>query len=153
LANDEVKAVIRRTPLGNQLNQRETGRRYYNTISLLARKGIIVNHNRRVYSPEAYKRFIDQVEAGLVEDDVPVAKGHFSPMGEAILELAAKHTEGLSRYDLIAELDKNPLFSESLAKHQSFIYNVLAKLLKRGQLEKIGDLYRLSTQNPREATQ
>lgn len=33
------------------------------------------------------------------------------------------------------------MFAESIARHPSFIYNVLSKLLKRGQIKKDGDLY------------
>jgi hypothetical protein len=93
------------------------------------------------------------VKAGLAEDTPAVAHGHYSPMGEAILEIAGQSAIGLRRYDLIGELNKNPMFAESMAKHPSVFYNVVAKLIKRGSLEKVGDIYRVPTQSPREATQ
>jgi hypothetical protein len=133
MANDEVKAELRKTPLGDQLNTRTSGRKYYYAIRALDKKGRIVSHNGRLYSREAYSRFQEAVKAGLAEDTPAVAHGHYSPMGEAILEIAGQSAIGLRRYDLIGELNKNPMFAESMAK--------------------VGDIYRVPTQSPREATQ
>jgi hypothetical protein len=153
LTNDEVKAALRKTPLSSELDNRDSIRRYYQTVTRLNKKGKIVYHNGRVFSPESYARFQRDLEAGLVDDERPIAKGHYSPMGEAIIEIASKSGIGLRRYDLTAELDKNPMFSETLAKHASVFYNTVAHLIKRGRLEKVGDIYRIPPDKFRKAAE
>jgi hypothetical protein len=151
--HDEVKAEIRKTPLSSQLDQRTSVQKYYHAVQALHKQGEIVNHNGRVFSPTAYRKFRKDVESGIVTDDRPIAKGHYSPMGEEIVEIATKSAIGLRRYDLIAELDKNPMFSETLAKHASVFYNTVAHLIKQGRLEKVGDIYRIPPEKLRKAAE
>jgi hypothetical protein len=153
LTNDEVKAKLRNTPLSPELDNRDRQRRYYQTVIRLDKRGKVVYHNGRVFSPEAYARFQQDLEAGLVDDERPIAKGHYSPMGEEIIEIATRSGIGLRRYDLTAELDKNPVFSESLNKHPSIFYNTVAHLIKRGRLEKVGDIYRIPPEKFRKAAE
>jgi hypothetical protein len=153
LTNDEVKAELRKTPLNPELDNRDSVRRFYQTVTRLNKRGTIVYHNGRVFSPEAYDRFQRDLEAGLVDDERPIAKGHYSHMGEAIIEIVTNSGIGLRRYDLTAELDKNPIFSESLNKHPSVFYNTAAHLIKRGRLEKVGDIYRIPTDKLRKAAE
>jgi hypothetical protein len=122
-------------------------------VQALHKQGEIVNHNGRVFSTTAYQQFLEDVENGIVTDERPIAKGHYSPMGEAIVEIASISAIGLRRYDLIAELDKNPMFSESLNKHPSVFYNTMAHLIKRGRLEKVGDIYRIPADKIRKTAQ
>jgi hypothetical protein len=143
LANDEVKAELRKTALSSYLDTRRSTREYYLAVTKLQEKEVIIYHNSMAFSPEAFKRFQRDVEAGIVEDKRPIAQGHYSPMGEAIVELATRSGVGLRRYDLTAELNKDPMFAEPLAKHPSVFYNTVSHLIKRGRLEKIGDIYRI----------
>ena len=147
LTNDQVKAEIRKTELSSQLDSRDFARKYYNAVTALDKKGIVVYRDQRVYSPRAYEQYVEDLKAGRVVDEKTVAKGHFSPMGAEIIRIVGESRIGLRRYDLVAELDKNPLFSESMAKHPSYIYNVLSKLIVRNRLEKVGDIYRIPLQS------
>ena len=150
LTNDELKAEIRKTFLNAELNDRKSARNLYTAIYALRKKGEIRYHNSRVFSPAAFEKFKADVAAGLVEDERPVARGHFSPMGEAILEIAARSKIGLRRMDFLSELETNPIFAESLAKYPSVFYNAMAHQIKRGKMEKIGDVYRLASPKPAE---
>lgn len=87
MTNDEVRAALRKTPLGNLIGDRKTEHPYYHAVKVLDQKGVIFYHNRRLYSPEAYEKFIDEVKSGETEDTAAVPAAHYSPMSEAIIEL------------------------------------------------------------------
>lgn len=132
----ELRSAVRRTSLGPQLEQSDKG--YHNAISRCAAAEEVVRDHGRVFTPDAFKRFMAAVEAGTASTAVtqPFA---YSPMGEAILDIVAARPGQLNGKGIIHELRKDTEFNATLTPHETSAYNIIARLVRRGQLVRRDD--------------
>ncbi|MFB0873320.1 MULTISPECIES: hypothetical protein [unclassified Sphingobium] len=132
----ELRAAVRESELGPQLEASEKG--YHNAISRCARDEEVVRDHGRVFTPAAFKRFMAAVEAGEVSTTVPQPMA-YSPMGEAILDIVAARPGQLNGKGIIGELRKDTEFNATLTPHETSAYNIIARLVRRGQIVRRDD--------------
>ena len=97
-------------------------------------------YNGRHFSPEARRAYGEKVEAGEVDDEAPVV-GAYSPMGEAILDLVWKYKDsgGIVGKDVINQLRTDDEFNATLTPHNTGAYNIMARLVRRKQINRLED--------------
>lgn len=132
----ELRGEVSKSELGHKLDESDKG--YHNALSRAAAGGEIVKDHGRVFTPEAFKRFMEAVEAGDASTTVPQPIIH-SPMGEAILSIVAKCPGELNGKGVIRELRKDPEFNAALTPHETGAYNIIARLVRRGQIVRRDD--------------
>jgi hypothetical protein len=132
----EMRKFASKSSLGERLEQSDKG--YHNAIGRLARSGEIIREHGRLFTPDAYKRFMKAVEAGEATTTVvqPMA---YSPMGEAILNIVAAQPGALNGKGVITELRRNPEFNAALTPHETGAYNIIARLVRRKHLARRDD--------------
>jgi hypothetical protein len=88
-----------------------------------------------------FAKFKTDLEAGVVRDlKIPNA-AHRSPMGDAIKLMMQTRPNGAESGHIIWELRKNSEFAAVIEKNKTHPYNVLARLIKTGELIKKGKRY------------
>ena len=145
----EAKEEILKTELADKFRRSDKG--FYNSIGKLHKAGEIVSYKAHLFTPEAFKKFEEDLAAGRVRDVTPVNAAHRSPMGEATLEILRKRPRGAESGHLIWELRKNPEFAEQIEKNKTHPYNVFKRLINRREIVKRGSRYycaNLKTETP-----
>lgn len=140
----ELKAEVQNTHLGETLVRTEKS--FYGAIGRLAKRKNIIRHNGRIYTPEAFKMFMRDVETGLVRD-VPVSSNpaHTSPTKEALLEFLGKRPNGATPGQVIEHLLINPRTRHVVSRDRRPVYNLLGRMRKRGELIKRGNVLILTS--------
>ena len=133
----ELKTLIKETSLGDKLNKTEKS--FYGAIEKLSNRALINKHNGKLYSLEAFAMFKKNVEAG-IEEDVPAQGGRGKPsaLGQAIKDFLEKNGGESTTKEIKESMRKDERFVQILAKHHSFLYNVVANLVKKKELIKEG---------------
>lgn len=132
----EMRQVAHNSALGPKLAQSDKG--YHNAIGRLARNGEIVREHGRLFTREAYERFMAAVDAGEATTTVPQPFA-YSPMGEAILDIVAKCPATLNGKGVINELRKDAEFNAALTPHETGAHNIIARLVRREQIVRRDD--------------
>lgn len=135
----ELKASLLRPESGVAERLGTSDKGFYNAIDRLARRDVIIRRHGRLFSPEALSRFEEAVAAGQLFGEVPKHPSH-SPMGDAILQIVTANP-GIFGGHIIVKLKENPEFAAALNPHSTGAYNIIARLVKRGQLKKLGKGY------------
>jgi hypothetical protein len=139
----EARQEIMKTDLAEKLQQSEKG--FYAAISKLNKIEEIVAYKGHLFSPELFRKFKADVDAGVARDlKIPNA-AHVSPMGNAIEALMLTRPKGALSGNIIWELRKNPEFATTIEKNKTHPYNVLRRLLVTGALVKKGKRYYSAT--------
>jgi hypothetical protein len=138
---DEMRTEIGKTHLAEKLEKTEKS--FYGAIGKLAGSGLLIKHNGWLFSPEAYAQLLKDIEAGTAVDERAHShnSAHQSPFGDAIKEFMNTKPEGALSSDIISELRKTPEFLDTIEKHKTHAYNVLSRLVDRGELVKGGGRY------------
>jgi hypothetical protein len=132
----EMRSFAAASALGAKLEISDKG--YYNAISRLAKGGDIVRKHGRLFTQEAFRRFIKAVEEGQASTTIPQPIAH-SPMGEAILTIVKQQPGKLNGKGVIGELRRDPEFDAALTPHETGAYNVIARLVRREQIVRRDD--------------
>lgn len=144
LTYQELKEGLLKTHLGETLQR--TDKAFYGGIAKLESRQMIIKHNGRLFSPSGYKRFMDDVAAGRVEDTPYVAASNswqVSPNEEAVTRLLSRHPKGLTTSEIVESLLNDPPPDLAVTKNRNSLYNLLARERERGNLVKEGDTYSL----------
>jgi hypothetical protein len=142
LTHKDLRAEIMKTPLGPKLQASEKS--FYGAIGKLAAANHLVRHHGRLYGAEAYQQFLNDVAAGKVIDNPAPSPGQRSPMGEAIKEFLTTRDFGAISSEIVREMSKTPVFEAAIRKNPTHIYNVLRRLMQRGEVTKKGERYLLA---------
>jgi hypothetical protein len=135
----EARQEIMKTPLGEKLQQSEKG--FYSAIAKLHEAKEIVAYHGHLFSPGVFRKFKIDLDSGLVSDLKIQNKAHHSPMGEATKDIMRARPRGLLSGNIIWELRKNPEFARVIDKNKTHPYNVLATLIRKGDLVRRGKRY------------
>jgi hypothetical protein len=127
----ELRSAVLASPLGPKLIQSDKG--YHNALSRAAQAQEIIRDHGRVFTPAAFQRFMAAVERGEASTTVPQPIAH-SPMGEAILKIVGANPGKLNGKGVIGELRKDAEFNAALTPHETGAYNIIARLVRRGQI-------------------
>lgn len=129
----ELKRTIADGPLGARLDKSDKG--FHHAVSRLTGRGIIVRHNSKLFSPDGLRKFLERVAAGLSVDSEAKTPMAYSPMGEAVKKIVSDQP-GIAGGELIRKLKQDPEFAAALNPHTTGAYNVIARLVSRGQISK-----------------
>lgn len=139
---DEIKEAILSGPLAAKMEASDKG--FYGAIAKLVSRDALVKKSGYLFSPQAYAKFVQSGEienlAKIVRERIGAAK-RGGPLASAVLEVVRAHPTGVIGNEVIAELLKNPSFSESIRKNNTGAYNVLTRLISHGQIKKVGRTY------------
>lgn len=139
----EVKEAIGETHLGETL--RRTDKAFYGGLSKLSGKGEIIKHRGHMFSPKAYQRFMDDVNAGRIEDfpDSPFSSSGPSPNEIAVERFLARRPGGATTVEIVNDLLTNPPEDLEVTTNRTSIYNLLNRHWRSGKLIRHGDRYSL----------
>jgi hypothetical protein len=137
----EAKAEIARTSerLAAKLQASDKGFHY--AIRKLSQSGEIVSYKAHIFSPEVFHWFKANLDAGRIRDIKIHNAAHRSLMGEAIVEMLSARKAGAESGHVIWHLRKNPEFAQIIDRHKSHAYNVLARLVRTGEIIRRGKRY------------
>lgn len=141
ISYDGMKTEVAKTPLAKKLAK--TDKSFYGAISKLAENKSLVKHNGWLFSPMAHAKLMEDISAGLAIDEKAPDQNaaHQSPFGDAIKTFMADKREGVTSAEIIGELRKMPEFSVTIERHKTHAYNVLSRLVDKGELVKGGGKY------------
>lgn len=140
ITNSDLRKDYTNSPFIKKLGNSEKS--FYGAIDKLMKRKLIVRHNGYLFKPELLKQFLDDVAKGLVADLEPMpSNGHKSPFGDAIKPFLEGLPNGATSSEIVMELRKTPEFSDTLDRHKTHIYNVLARLVDTGEVLKGGGKY------------
>jgi len=139
----DLKSEVARTPLGPRLERQDKS--FYGALLKLEKSGKIVRHKGRAYTPESFEAFRKQVEAGIIADTPPKGShaGQSSPTKLALLELLRQKPGGIPRRDVVKRLRRIPELELNDKKSLTAAYNLLARLIKREEVDFDGRIVRL----------
>lgn len=133
-----LREELDRGPLKGEFEKSEKG--FYHAVSRLEKRGYLKRHKGWLFRAVDLEEHLRRVRAGEIPDVEDITNQRRSPMGEAAKEFVSKHPRGTSSGDVVSHLKRDKRFSESLNKNATGGYNVIARLVKRGEIKKEGGL-------------
>ncbi len=152
ISYDELRAEISKTHLAKKLSK--TDKSFYGAIGKLANQSSIIRRNGWLFSSAAHAKLMKDIAEGRAVDEKATSQnpGHQSPFGDAIKVFLGSRADGAASTDIIQELRKTPEFFDTIERHKSHAYNVLARLVAQGELVKgEGKYFRAPNKNMGEA--
>jgi hypothetical protein len=138
---DELRAVMMTGPLGRRWNPKS----FHGAIGKLFSKQLIVRYKEHVFAPAVFDQFRRDLAAGRVEDlPNPTTLAQLSPLGEAMKEFLGTRQEGVTSSEIIRAARKNPEFASAIDRNKFHPYNVLGRLVAKGEAIKRDGLYYLA---------
>ncbi len=136
----ELKSEMAKTHLGETLSR--TDRALYGGVGKLANRGQLVKHNGRLFTPDAYRRFMSDVATGkAVDRPAPPTGNRGSPNKVAIFTFLASRPGGATTAEIVHALLNDPPPGLKISENPTVIYNLLSNLKKRRELMRPGDRY------------
>lgn len=140
LTFEQLKLEVDKGPLNGEFAKSDKG--FYHAVSRLQGRDILRKHNGWLFRVGDLEAHLRQVSMGLIddvsrEDAEPTKK---SPMAEAIKDFLAANPNGVESKVILAHLVEDPRFSETLTKNATGAYNVISRLAKKGEVEKVEGL-------------
>jgi hypothetical protein len=130
----EFKDEVYRSQSGDRLRYSDKG--YYNAIRRLVLRHQLIKHKGRLFSPEAYSRYMAAVRRGEIEDTEAPNAGH-SPVVEAVRKMIADEP-GITSGRVVEQLKTHPVIGPTLPPKTTAVYNMISRLRDRKVVIKIG---------------
>ena len=132
---DMLRAELDRGPLKGEYAKSEKG--FYHAISRLQHRGYVSKHKGWLFRSDDLEAHLRAVKEGKANDVREASsQRNRSPMGEEVKEFLQIHRQGVESKEVISHLIKDPRFSETLNKNATGVYNVISRLVKRGEIRK-----------------
>lgn len=137
LSGTDIRSRVLADPdLGPKFKISDKG--FYHALTRMQASGDAIKHLGRYYSPRSLEDHKRRVAAGEISEQVAPENGsYYSPMGEAIMDIVSK-TPGISGADVVRCLRHDAEFNAALTPHSTGAFNVIARLAKRRQIDRIG---------------
>ena len=139
LSYEQLKAEVDSGHLKGELSKSEKG--FYHAISRLMKRNQLTKYKGWLIRPEDLATIKSMVEIGFRADLPEASTARVSPMGEAIKAFLAGKPQGVGGGEIIAHLKLDDRFRETLLRNATGGYNVISRLLERGEITKDGKLY------------
>ena len=116
---------------------------FYHAVARLQQRGYLTKYKGWLFRTSDLKAHMADVEAGKVADvkDLTMGTARPSPMGDAVQELLKARPQGALGGEILAYLKADVRFAEALGRNATGSYNVLARLVSRGEIRKDGKTY------------
>lgn len=139
LSYEQLKSEVKAGHLQDEFAKSEKG--YYHGISRLLKRGQLAKHKGWLIRPEDLQAIKSEVLLGLRSEIPEFTATRVSPMAEAIKGFLADNSRGVGGGEVIAHLKSDDRFRDTLLRNATGGYNVLGRLLDRGEITKEGKLY------------
>jgi hypothetical protein len=126
-----LREFIHQSPLKKKLSEGDKG--FYHAIDRLRQRGVIFKQNGRFFSGAALARLNAKIQEGWIDESPPHSSR--SPMGEEVLKIISE-SPGVTSGQVIERLLESEEFHAQLSPRSTVGYNVIARLVARGQIEK-----------------
>jgi len=136
---DDLKAGIELGPFAERLKQSDKG--LYGGVGKLEATGELVKYKGRLFASAAFQAFQTRLAAGEIEDISEVEKARPSPMANEILKYLTENGRPASSREIVDHLKGVEAFAAVVNKNSSSAYNVINRLLNRGEIGKQDGLY------------
>jgi hypothetical protein len=143
MAYADLKAEIMKTPLATKLAKSDKS--FYGGLLKLEQQKQAIRQNGRIATIAAHERFKRDVAAGLVKEEPPIRNtggDRNSPAKAAIFEILRREAQGAPIADIVNEL--TPKLNLETRNSKTAVYNLIARLVRRGELAKDGKNIRLA---------
>jgi len=138
----ELKDAVAETHLGETLNR--TDKAFYGSIGKLTERGDIVKHKGRLFSPQAFHQFMEDVRAGrAVDESFDGSRAGTSDNAVALIRFLKGRGGKGTTTEIVQSLLTNPPDDLNVTNNRNSIYNLINRMYKNGQLIKAGDKYHL----------
>ena len=142
---DRIKELVP-DRLKNQLLQFPEAKGFYTALRKLEAQKVVFRYKGTAFTPKGYEAYRKKVAAGLISEIATGRRG--SPIEDAVMAFLEK--EGPSKAPTIrANLITYEGFGPSVLRNSSAMYNVLKRLVDRGEIEHDIEaaVYRLPNEN------
>lgn len=138
----ELKEAVSKSVLGPKLA--ETEKSFYGAILKLVEKGAIVKDKGWLFTPESHDEYLAKLNRGEIEElpqssSQQHARG--SRLGDEIKRFLKRCPHGASGKEIIQHMVQIEEFQKAVERNDTSVYNVLSRLLKRGELRKVDTTY------------
>lgn len=140
LTYEELKDELDKGDLHGEFEQGNKG--FYNAVTRLQKKKYLTKHRGWLFRIADLAAHMAKVSAGEAEEVKDFSGGpeRPSPMADKIKVYLESAPNGASSVHIIAYLKRDERFTETLRKNTSGAYNVIARLVSRGEIRKEGGL-------------
>lgn len=130
IAYERIKSLAPE-PLKQQLVRFPAAKGFYTALRKLEAEKVVVRFRSMAFTPKGYEAYSRKVDAGLVPETASGRRG--SPIEDAVLAFLKK--AGPSKGPSIrADLIQYEGFGKSIIRNSSAMYNVLKRLVDRGEI-------------------
>ena len=137
----DAKEAVRASPELGPIFER-TEKSFHGALGKLESARRVVRHQGWVFTPEAYAQHRAAVERGeAVEMSGFNSSARRSPMGEAVLSFVYGHPQGVVSKEVVEHVKGIDEFRAVVERNATNVYNILTRLVLRGQLRKEGTTY------------
>ena len=133
LSYPDLRAAMMEGPLAENLKESEKG--YYNALARLQKGGEIAKEGSRLFTREGLSLYEHARARGEIDESF-VSSFRPSPMAESILLFVEEEGPYVTAAAIVAHLKADHRFAGVVGRNQTAAYNVLARLIQRGQLVK-----------------
>jgi len=145
LTFSDLKDQVARGRLADDFQRSDKG--FYHAISRLQERGFLRKHRGWLFRVSDFDDHMRKVQVGERDDVEEDAVSRPSQMGDEIVDFLSKRPEGATNAQIIDHLMKDGRFVGTLTKNKSGAYNVIARMMRRGDLLKEGKKVRIFKEN------
>lgn len=136
----ELREAAWGSPLKETMER--TDKTFHSAIGKLVEQKRLIRHNHRLYTLSAYEEHLQRVKRGEVDGNPPAAPTYrSSPMAESIKRHVGRHPTGIKSRDIITFIGGMEEFAEVVGRNTTSVYNVISRLVQRGEIRKSGTTY------------
>lgn len=137
---DDLRTAIEAGPFGDRLRASDKG--MYGGVAKLEASEQLVKYKGHLFHPSHLETFKEKVAAGEEEDiNEQAATTRSSPMADAIVTFLNNLGEPATSRQIVDHLKGLEPFSAVVTKNKTSAYNVITRLLNRGEIGKEHGLY------------
>lgn len=140
---DALRMEVKKSPYGSKMEESDKG--FYGAIGKLKDAKKLVKYKGYLFTMAQHRQFVADVAAGKIADLVEISShNQSSPFGDAIMAFMNGRPNGATSSEIASDLKSNPEFLDTMNRNKTHFYNVLSRLVDKGELTKGGGRYYLA---------
>lgn len=147
LSHRELLDELKKTELGERSSPGEKS--FYNTISRLAERGVLVKAGGLLYHADVAERL--RASGNPLPDMTTEVGRRAGGSSSLVVDALTAHSKGLTAPELKRVIGARDDAPKSLKDHGQYIYNVLSTMLGNGTITRRNGVYRLAKRQERSA--
>ena len=140
---------LREAAKGTELEASLVGpqKAFHSAMGKLVARLEAVRQNGWLFTPAAFAEYTEAVENGTEKPLYAAGYSRASPLSDAIRSFIQRNPNGVTGKEVVDYVAGIEHLSEATTKGTSGVYNVLARLTKRGEITREGGVYRPTKDN------